>query len=125
MGPKLAGFFADFTQIFEVCKFYMGFKRILQYFYAGYTNKIQLFSATKNHVNIAVGCMFLRSPYPNFQGTKMGSALKGTHFLDIYEQNSNFVPIVRHRNLQSLIRPLKLCLSVGLKFKALWFGCVF
>ena len=120
LGPKLSGFYADFTQIFEVHNLYMGFKRILQYFYAGYTEKIRWFPATKNDVNIAVGYMFLRS-----RGQKMGLALKGTHFLDIYEHNSNFVSIVRHRNLQSLIRPLKLCLSVGLKFKALWFGCVF
>ena len=41
LGPKLAGFYADFTQIFEVGNLYMGFKRILQYFYAGYTEKIR------------------------------------------------------------------------------------
>ena len=64
MGPKLAGFYADFTQILEVRKYYMGFKMILQYLYAGHTNKIQLFSATKNDVNIAVGYMFLRSQFP-------------------------------------------------------------
>ena len=63
---RLGPFYSDFwgTQTSH------GFKRILQYFYAGYTNKIQLFSATKNHVNIAVGCMFLNSPYLNCQGTK-------------------------------------------------------
>ena len=54
---------------------YIGFKRILQYLYAGYTNKIQLFSATKNHVNI------LRSPYPNFQGTKNGLGSKRNSLL--------------------------------------------
>ena len=76
LGPKLSGFYADFTQIFGVHNLYMGFKRILQYFYAGYTEKIRWFPATKNDVNIAVGYMFLRSPYPNFQGTKNGLGSK-------------------------------------------------